>query len=816
MQKHSLQCLIFTITGSGLLIILYINFCKFFKKGKMNFIIRTTLIMMFCLCNSLYSEEITQTVRGKVADIDTKSPLSGARVVIAGTKPVLGAITDKNGNFEIKKVALGRYTFQTSYIGYQPSVMTEIQISSGKEIFLNIELKESSVKMQDVVVRAEEDKGKPLNSMAIVSSTSFAVEETRRFAGGFDDPLRLVASFAGIVANPTLGSNDIVIRGNSPKGLLWRLEGVDIPNPNHFGAVGNSGGGVTIFSSQLLANSDFFTAAFPTEYGNCLSGVFDMNFRTGNYHKAEYAAQIGLQGIEVAAEGPFVKDYPASYLFNYRYSTLGLLADFLPELENGMPQYQDLSFKMNYQTQNSGTFSLTGIMGFSKQKMVPEDDVKEWEEIFDTQRIELENSMAALILSHNINFGTNTYLKTSLVGSEISMKYNCKQYDTAMNLLPKDDSKFINYKFALTSALNHKFGASHTNRTGFIYNQLFYDIDIRTQNTETGIYQQFAKEKGNTGLLQLYSQSRFDLWGNVTINAGVHFQYFALNQHNSIEPRLSAKWAFWDNQSIGFGYGLHSQLENVGIYLAEQQNAVYGKIQPNKDLDFSKAHHFVINYENRLSDLLRLKIEPYYQHLFSIPVSRDGHFSMINYSQGYYNDSLVNEGTGENYGIDITLEKFLSDGYYFMLTGSFFDSKYKGGDEVERNTKFNCKFVANALVGMEFKIGDNNILGLNTKITYNGGGWYTPIDLTQSIEKGYEILDYSNIFNKQFPNFFFVDFTITYKMNYTNWASSIALQIKNLLNQKIASEYYYNPYHRKIDEGISLGITPNLSFKIEF
>ena len=282
-----------------------------------------TTILLFSIMRP-QAQTVSQTLKGRVTDKASYISLPGATVLVEADGSFTGTTTDSEGYFRIEHLPVGRYTLTISFIGYKPESVAELLISSGKETVLEVGLTEMVSEINEVLVKAHTRKDRPLNSMAAISARSFSVEETRRYAGGMDDPARMAAAFAG-VATGNLQDNAIIIRGNSPKGVLWRVEGVEVPNPNHFSGGNVAGGGfVNIISSQVLANSDFFTGAFPAEYGNALAGVFDIRLRTGNSEKRENTFQIGMHGVDFAGEGPFVKGKRASYLFNYRYSTFGL------------------------------------------------------------------------------------------------------------------------------------------------------------------------------------------------------------------------------------------------------------------------------------------------------------------------------------------------------------------------------------------------------------------------------------------------------------------------------------------------------------
>ncbi|MBN2763646.1 MAG: carboxypeptidase-like regulatory domain-containing protein, partial [Bacteroidales bacterium] len=631
---------------------------------------------------------LSQTIRGTVMDADTKIPLTGANIILLPSDPVIGTVTDAEGNFRLENVPVGRVDIEISFVGYESYSIKEIIVGSGKEVVLNITLKESLHELTEIQIRANSNKDRPINPMATLSAKQLSMEEANRYAGGIDDPARLVTSFAG-VSSASVRSNGIVIRGNAPKGLLWRMEGIQIPNPSHFADFISLGGGaVTALSSQTMANSDFYTGAFPAEFGNAFSGVFDIQMRTGNAEKREHTFQAGLIGIDFASEGPFIKGKRASYLFNYRYSTLGLLAPILPK-EMGILSYQDLSFKLNFPTRKLGTFSVWGIGAFDKQIHRAEKDSMQWTGSEDRKDYQAKFAMGAIGLSHKIILGEKTYVHSTIAPTGNIFQWIQERYDDDYVLVPKTNFNDSKWKYTFTSFISHKFNAVHANKTGLIIDRLHYDV-LDKEAVEYGEEMiTFISGKGSGNLIHGFSQSKLRFGKSFTVNAGIHAQWFTLNDHYTVEPRIGISWNLNARHTVSFAYGLHSQLENISLYLAIQENSS-GDIMPNKNLDFAKAHHFVMGYAVKCSDYMTLKVEPFYQKLFNIPVVPGSYISGINLDDIWsFNDSLVNEGTGKNAGIDITLERYLNKGFYYMATASLFRSSYKGGDGIERSTRFN-------------------------------------------------------------------------------------------------------------------------------
>jgi hypothetical protein len=775
---------------------------------------RIVLIILFTLINTaLFSQEITQTIRGTVIDKQSRIPLTGATVILLNTDPVVGITTDKEGNFVFKNVPLGRQSVMTSYVGYSSSVKNNLIVSSGKEVVLEFELEERITEINELDISWRK-KSEYLNQMAATSARTFTVEETRRYAGGLDDPARMASSFAG-VAMSSITDNGIVIRGNSAKGVSWRLEGVDIPNPNHFAGASVAGGGiVTVFSAQMLANSDFFTGAFPAEYGNAVAGVFDIKFRKGNNEKREYTVQMGVLGLDLSSEGPFTKGRKSSYLFNYRYSTFGMVQALLPN-NMGIPQYQDLSFKLNFPNKH-GYFSIWGIGSsdfWAKSKL----DSSVWKISADRDYFNWNLRMGAAGISNNLITGKKTYLRSNLAITGTYNAMDAKRLDFEMtghqNWFLEDYSS----KIILNSFINHKINEHATLRSGINYQFLFFNLNLNaTMNNIPSTFQNFVDQNGKSSYGEYYAQLKYDFTDKLTLNGGFNAMYFMLNQNYSVDPRLSLKWFFKPDQSISFGYGKHSQLEEFKIYLINKK--INNKTTyPNKNIELSHSKQFVISYDWMINENLRLKIEPYYQHLYNYPGIPDSSYSMINFNQDWtFRDSLINNSKGRNYGVDLTFERFLHEGYYYLLTASIFDSRYRGGDDVWRNTRYNKNFVVNMLFGKEYYRSRNRVFGANFKLNYMGGDRSSPVLTTESIINKRVIYDESKSFSKRLPSTYNLDITLTFRKNKETYSRVWAFQLKNILASPMYSgyDYYYKDGEVKLSKSVI--ILPVISYKIEF
>ncbi|MBN1416907.1 MAG: TonB-dependent receptor [Bacteroidales bacterium] len=770
-------------------------------------------------CFTASAQKLTQIIRGQVMDSESQTPLAFATIALITTDSLFGTTTDDQGNFRFEKVPVGRHDIKVSYMGYETQLIPELMVSTGKEMVLTIKMKEQVSQLEEVVIKAYAKKDKPLNTMATLSARTFSVEEARRYAGGFDDPARLASSFAGITTE-NLRDNTIVIRGNSPKGLLWRLEGIEVPNPNHFANLATfGGGGVSALSALVVGNSDFYTGAFPAEYGNAVSGVFDIRLRNGNNEQYEHAVQLGTMGIDVSSEGPLGKGSGASYIFNYRYSTLGLVKVVFPEeIKDFIPVYQDLCFKFNIPTKKSGIFSVWGLASDDKDNMDAEQDSSHWEMSDDRIDADFTQRMGGLGLNHSCVFQKNACLNTSLAVTGDYMKYEAGILGYDLNRYDKEYINVLKYKYTFTSVLNRKFSAKHTNRTGFIVDHMRYYAVLK----HAPVYNQglitVVDEKDASNMVQVFSQSKFNVTKRLAINAGLHGHYFNLNREPVLEPRLGVTYNIGRTQSVSLAYGKHSRLEPLTLYFARVDKGT-GITRPNKDLKVSKAHHLVLAYDVSLTPNLRLKIEPYIQFLYDVPVIPDSNFSVLNFEADWYFDQpLTNTGTGYNTGIDITLERFLKDGYYFLFTASLFDSKFRGDDGILRNTRFNTRYIVNLLFGKEWTLGrlDNKILGVNARVNFFGGKRATPVDYHQSVLAGEVVYDYSRLFEDKESDTYFVSAAINYRINKKNHSSIWSFQMINLLLTKENYGLYYNYKTRQVERFEFAVPVPSLSYRIEF
>jgi len=768
-------------------------------------------------------QKATQTVRGTVRESESNSPLIGISVVIFidSTKKI-GAITDKSGSFRLKNVPLGRRSIKVSGIGYQQQILNEVLVTAGKETILEIMMVEKIAVIDEVVVSFDRaaQKINTINEYATVSSRAFNIEDTKKYAGALGDPSRMVQNFAGVVgANDS--RNDIVVRGNSPAGMLWQLEGLNIPNPNHFGSLNSTGGPVSILNNNNLGKSDFFSGAFNAQYGNAFAGVFDLHVRNGNSEKHEFVGQIGFNGFELGAEGPLSKESGASYILNYRYSTLGVFKAIGVDFGTGgsVPNYQDINLKVNIPLSDQSTFSIFGIGGLSDIAFLGNDIDTTKKNLYgdENQNTKVNYKTGIAGMAYETTLSEHTFLKFTLGASGTNENFNGDSIDVKTRIAyPSGEAHFITNKYSLVGQMRHKFDAKNSLSAGFTVDRTQFNLG--NMDFPNGVPTQRVNISDGATLSQGYIQWKHRFTDNFSTVLGTHTQHYSLGDAFIIEPRASIQYLFGDGQSLSLGYGLHSQSQNIYDYFIETKTQ-NGSERTNSSMGFTKSHHFVLGYDWNFADNWRLKAEAYYQSLFDIPISRENQtFSLINSGNSFApneESNLKNEGTAKNYGIELTVERFFSEGFYVLATGSAFDSKYKGYDGIERNTAFNMGYVANLLAGKEFSLGDD-ILSVSIRVSTTGGRYLTPLDAQASAQQGNAVYDDTRAFSQRQTPYFRTDLKLAYRQNFGSSTMEFAIEFQNITNNENVFQQSYNRRTNSVVTQYQQGFFPVPMFRYTF
>lgn len=797
------------------------------------------LLIIIAGCNLLPAQSVTQTIRGTVTDKETLRPLEGVTVAVRKDSTILGGTTtDETGSFRIEKIPVGRVDVVVSLIGYKKVYIPNLLLSSGKEAVLTVEVESSVETMKDVVISGVK-RGETINEMAVLSARAFSVEETDRYAGSRGDPARMASNFAGVSGTDD-SRNDLVIRGNSPFGLLYRVDNIVIPNPNHFAVAGATGGSVAILNNRMLTTSDFLTGAFPGEFGNAIAGVFDIRMKNGNNQRHEYTAQLGIMGAELFGEGPFSKKGKSSYIFNARYATLeGLVKLGIDIGTEAIPKYEDLQFKMNFPMKNGDNLSVFGIGGYSQINFITSTRTKpEKRDIYASKDQDeyFRAGLAVLGLTYTHQVNDHEYSKVSFA---VSTQYNKNHFDRVIrhvdsisgnfvldSMYRKLEYFFVNTRYTASFIRNNKVSARSSVRYGLVTEMLqpvFVDsnlIEPRFDNSVTNYtwVKRLNNRDGVHLLFQPFAQWKYAVSEKVSIVVGLHAQYFTLNHSWSLEPRFSIKYQFRQNQSLSFGTGLHSQLLPVYQYFLQDNNGY----QYNKKLDFMRSFHLVAGYDVFFKKDIRIKTEVYFQQLWSLPVDTYAtSYNMLNEGSGFdrfFPGKLKSNGLGRNMGFEFTLEKFFTHNWFFMFSASVYDSRLQGGNGKWYNSDFNGNYILNALGTKEFKWGKKrlNTIGIGGKITFGGGQRYTPYDTLLSQQREDPVVIDAQRNTKQFKPYFRFDVKLNYRCNTKRYTHEVGIDLVNVAMYKNILRIQYVSPQEPAREVYQLGFLPLFYYRLDF
>jgi hypothetical protein len=777
----------------------------------------TSIILLFISLN-LLSQQITQNIKGRVIDKQSEFPLMGAEIVTRVNDKDFWTVCNENGDYIIENVPIGKISVQAYYSGFETQSFTQLNLVSGKELVVNFTLLEKLEGLDEVIIKA---KGKRDNvTFVTASTTSFNVEQTEQYAGSLNDVSRMAMNYAGVNGNDD-SRNDIIVRGNNPASLLWVIEGAMVPSPNHYSTSGSSGGPVSMLNVNTLSQSDFLSGAFPANFGNTTSAAFDLQFRKPNKDKTEFVGQLGFAGAELGIEGPFFKDKDASYLLNYRYSTLALFDAMGLEMGLGtaVPKYQDINAVINIPTDKIGSFKIWAIGGISHIKFdnKTEEDSNNYVDLDDSELLKNNDNIISG-LTHKYFFNKKTSLKTALSYSKINERVEIDTLNTDNLKYYRFFEETLNTSYTtIDTRINSKINAKNQVSGGVSFTN--YGIDFTLDLTNK--YQSSIDK--NTGLAAVYINWQHRFSDNLTLNSGLRYQYFTLNKQGVLEPRIGLKYNIKDKTSIQIAYGLHSNINPLLSYFTKQKVGDNNFQYANTDLSFVKSHHFIIGINQKLGDKLNIKLETYYQYLFDVPISHnDNTYSIINSgyndpggSQIFYKE-LFNEGKGKNYGLDMTLEYPLNNGFYTLLTGSVYESKYLAKDNIWRNTAWNGNFMSSLLTGKEFKIGTKSYLSIDLNLNYAGGRRYTEINRQASIIAGEAVYYTDKSFEKKLPDYFRTDLKISFKLNGEKVNQEWQFDLRNAFNRKNVFSQNYNISTNEIDTAYQTGLLPVMQYRILF
>mgnify|MGYP001942472106 CR=1 FL=1 len=759
---------------------------------------------------------LTQDLTGRVVNKTTQKGIPGVKVVVTDVDPILFGITDTSGYYLIKSVELGTHSISFSSIGFERSEWDQINFTSGKQVILNVGLVETNEVLEQVTISTSRN-GRPVNLMANVSARSIDISKTLKFPGSIGDISRIVTAYPGVSGPPYASFNFVTVRGNSPSATKHQLNGVEMINSNHLATASGTGGMISVTSMNSLDKFDFYTSAFPAEFFNATGSVFDLKLRNGNLSKYENSIGLSFLGLDLFSEGP-LKKKNASYLVNYRYSTFGLIDKLIAI--NAIPKYQDLTVNLYNQTDKFGQFNLFFVGGLSDYNFNVEYDSTKWENINDRSQRNRGSDIGVLGLKHQIKAGQKSFWNTTISG-QLGRNFNYQNYLQDDLTFDKRDSIYhTSYQFDIHTTLNTRFSRRHFNKTGIRLSSKFNNLYAIQYNWLKSDFDTLVNNLVNFNLLSIYSNSKILITDKTYIIAGVNANYNDLENRINIEPRFGLRHMLTPNTQLNFGAGLYSKLEHQLVYYSNYfDNEGLVTISPNLNLESQKSVHTVFGVDHYYSKRVHHKSEVYYQYIYNSPASSISGFSMI--SNLAYNSPQIldTKSTGWNYGLETTIEGYF-DQAYFIVSGTWFDSKYKGGDGIIRNTEANSSYGGNVILGKSFRIGKKkgktNLIETNISFSGNGGLYYSPVDLEESIKHQRTVHDFSQANSLRRAPTMRVDYSFSFQFNKPKYSGKFFIQIKNLYSNKVVTYDYFDTISQTIKPFTDFGLVPVLGVKFDF
>ena len=782
---------------------------------------RKVILLIFIILTTVSYSQSHQNIRGVITESFTEKPIEGVVVkLLIDNISTQETISNENGEFEFKNVKLGHYDIWFNHLGYKSFIQPAVGVSMSKETIIEVIMEPLPKQLKTVEVNPEKERGTPINEMATSSVYSIHPNDAKRIAGGLNDPIRVAGTLPGVTSATGFSANFISIRGNSPRGLKYYMDGIELPNPTHFARIGSSGGTFTIFNLDILDKSDFYTGAFPAQFSNSIGGVFDVRFRSGNAQKHEFNFQIGTLGANFGAEGPLSKKHKASYIFNYRYATVSLGRVHNPST----PTYQDLNFNITVPLKNKAKLQFFAISGISDRTRTGIMDSTKWKESLDRTTLYLASTTATIGTTYKKYINSNNVFNMAIIGAYTKQADNKDYILNDYSILHQRINEYTSMPISASLTFKHKFGLRHKNRTGVSFTSTQHQWLAEKYSFIDSSQHVLMNGNGRSNLFKAYTQSKIAVNENFDIIAGLHYLIYDVNNKQSLEPRLSLNYRINDRHSITASFGKHSQIDNYATYLYQTKNGLNETIYPNKNLDFIRAYHYVLGYKGKVFTNHLLRIEIYYQDLYNVPVDT-GSFSVINLRELQDIRTLTNNGTGKNYGLDFGFERYTDNGLYYIFNSSIYRSFYTGGDEITRSTAYNNMFNLRFIVGKEYKLkastSKKNIekyrsFSWNSNLNVLGGQPYTPLDLTVSKIQQETVYNENLAYTQRGKTLVFLDFNFSYTINKKGRKTVWALQIKNVFSNGQAIFREYDTISDKEIEIKSTAFFPNIYYRLEF
>ena len=784
-------------------------------------------------------------IRGRLIDRASKQPLSDGFVELLNFSPQrIVKIDSATGHFEFKFVPVGRHRLLATADNYEKIYELNINVVAGSEQFLTLQLNEKIEDVKEPFTAAQIGYGTTQFTAQIairqkdpfilmdntIGQQHFDIEQMNNLAGARNDPARMAASFSGI-SNADDTRNDIVVRGASPLGVQWLLEGLPIQNPNHLGLIGTTSGYFPILNINVIGEADFRLGAFSAQYANTSTGIFDIYLRNPETRRLRTTAQIGWNGAELVLQGPLFNKR-SSFIVAGRYSLLPVFNSIgIYDLNaKSTPKIYDINYNFQYVTNKGNEFNLFGFYGNSALHTKASDE--DFLNIFNPApraNVDWENNNTVVGLKYRHFFSKHFFWQTTIGGN---IAYNNQEHiyhkTTHPWTLPYRGlySKIYQSTYSISSFVNQKVNTKFSWRSGFMLQHRvneFFEVQDRF-NVAPIVYYDYI---GSNQLIHLYLHTNYRLTSNFNFQLGAAALYNNLNQQFVAEPRVNLSWDIGKKHQLDIIYTMQNQEISPRLsYLQLQSfNSTIGAVYDTsaRNLKMMGNHYFTIDYVYQPKSHLQFKLSPYYKFWYNVPVNAEEAtgFSAFNFdSRLPYNlpkFKMESTGTAENYGIDLIAIHHLNKGFQLNYTVSFFESTYKGSDGIKRDARFDRDWLTRLAASKEWTLNKTkaNVFFLSTTFTLAGGERYTPIDIEQSGYFNEEILT-NQWFENRTDFYMRWDIKTGFRFNGKKVNHYFYIDMTNVLGRKNILTYHYDNATETVKPIYQYGRMPELFYRIQF
>ncbi|TKJ42551.1 hypothetical protein CEE37_02355 [candidate division LCP-89 bacterium B3_LCP] len=737
------------------------------------------------------------TINGRIIDTNTKMPLAGANVVLANTQ--LGACSDLDGNFTLDFIPVGNYSMQCSYLGYEPIIIADVIVKSGRITVVEIELQASAIKMDVVTVKPNyfsKEKSQP------TSVTNLSYEEIRRTAGAVGDVSRIIMALPSVAkVNDT--RNSLVVRGGSPTENGYFVDNIAIPNINHFPLQGASSGATSLLNVDFIKDVRFYTGGFSAAYGDRLSSIMDISFREGNSQEFDGQLDLSLMGVGAIMEGPLGRGN--TWLFSARRSYLDLIINSEDVEASTIPEYSDLQGKIVLDLSDKHQLTFLDVLGVDKSVIEKERSLDNEENVYGDGIWETNTAG----LNWRYLWGGKGYSNTSLSHSFINWEDQWLE-TISDSLLTENRSTEQKISLRNTNHLN-------LNRI----NSIDFGVELQLiDNQYDDFYAAYTDPLGNptpemhvddaitstkAGAFLSYTWKPFL---RLTTIYGVRADYFDYNENLQVSPRFQFSYQLRANTTLNGAYGQFYQF--LPLTLMSQQAEF-------KELSDPMAHHYILGISHLLTENTRLTLEGYAKEYRNIPLDPAQPSLFIidesNNQNGFAShEQLVDNGVAYTRGIELMVQKKLADKIYGLISGSYFRSRYRDFNGLWRDRIYDNRYMCTAEGGYK----PNNKWEFSLRWVYAGGAPYTPFDITASENANRGIYDSDRINAERLPDYHNLNLRCDRRFNFKASNLILYLSMWNVYGRDNIASYYWNELSNKQDTFKQWGTLAAFGLEFEF